>query len=474
MNNIMNSGSTQIDGNLCAKITFTDDEKNNKEEFYWKLLHYKLFGDFHDIPMTQVNNEKIVRTNMDDYFCVNSDDYLLRNEFEFKGESDYCKLWDYLKDNENVILAGGYMTSMLFGIDFFPTSDIDLFVRRDRFMEVISFIRDNFDIVRYEKVCSLVMNIVLNDGRRNIQIIVKDFDKVSNLLDDFDMCHSKCAYYLGNTYHTYDAEYAKDNKVTMSFQNVRVDRAEKAEKYGLKLFNRNMYFREPKGVEEFVNYFDYDMRKSQEFHSRREMNNAIVVADHFHPEFFLNFGCTSGLEDRSSYNFDFYEFTDSVLYEEIDLNCKDFAFDSSDKIMKATRYNYHHYTNIYKMVQFNEYFQVPCILYFTTQADYDKVTPIGFDVHLRGVKNYENIVKNIETIAASLGAAENLSIYSDLDCATDDDNIIQIESAYNDTSGLDKKTSEKLCLIFSKGRKDWTGGMYWNVCFNLFPSSVNY
>ena len=27
------------------KIIFTEEEKSNSEEFYWKLLHYKLFGE---------------------------------------------------------------------------------------------------------------------------------------------------------------------------------------------------------------------------------------------------------------------------------------------------------------------------------------------------------------------------------------------------------------------------------------------
>jgi hypothetical protein len=510
------------------KITFTEEEKSKKEEFYWKLLHYKLFGEFYGIKMKNTSSLRTERTCMDKYFGVNSDDYLIKNEFDFKGEPEFYKLWEYLKDNENVILAGGYMTSMLFGIDFFSNSDIDLFVRKDRVMDVIDFVRYNFNIVRYEKLCSLVVNIVL-DGMRNIQIIAKDFDKVSHLLDDFDMCHSKCAFYMGDTYHTYDAKYTKENKITMSFQNVRVDRSIKAAKYGLKLFNRSLCERAPKGEEEFVNYYDYDFRDSNEFHlnlysDETKIKNIIVVSDKYDLGFFRNFGSSYNHSWHNHYNFEYYQFTDKILYEEINLNNVE-TLDLTDIIKKSTRYNFSHYCNFYKMVPFNEYFKVPCILYFTTQVDYDTVNMNGIEYknpYLIGVKNYKNMLSKMELLfrkirkhgyiteskksdnypnitisynksksnrrcietyhnkyqrktknddEKSYGYTKDINIQRSLKYISDGElGAIKIESMYNDVKGIENKTSEKLCLIFLES----DNGPEFGINFNLFPSSVNF
>lgn len=457
--------------NTNKKVTFTDEEKTNKEEFYWKLLHYKLFGDFYGIEMKKIIYDsktfksRTERTCMDKYFGVNSDDYLIKNEFEFKGESCFSDLWEYLKYNENVILAGGYITSILFDIKFFPNSDIDLFVRKDKVMEVIDFIRDNFNVIRYEKLCSVIINIVL-DGMRNIQIIVKEFDKVSHLLDDFDMCHSKCAFYMGNTYHTYDAKYAKEHKVTMSFQNVRVDRSEKAKKYGLELFNSSLYERVPKEKGEFINY--YDFRNSCEFLLIEK--NVVVFADNYDPDFFNDFG--SSYDCTHNYNFDFYEFSDKILYKEININDIE-NIDLTNIIIKPTRYNYSHYCNCYKMVQFNEYFKVPCILYFITQVDYGTVKKERNYVQLIDVKDYKTIYSNIDILFRKIYDASSpitRKIYKYLheeDCISN--NKISISTHYNDVEFLENKTGEKLCLIIDNRSNESS-----EVLFNLFPSSVNF
>jgi len=458
------------------KITFTDEEKKNKEEFYWKLLHYKLFGDFYGIKMKKIIynlktfESETKRICMDKYFGINSDDYLIKNGFEFKGELCFFSLWEYLKCNENVILAGGYMTSILFDIKFFSNSDIDLFVRKDKVMEVIDFIRDNFNVIRYEKLCSLVINIVL-DGMRNIQIIVKEFDKVSHLLDDFDMCHSKCAFYMGNTYHTYDAKYAKDHKITMSFQNVRVDRSEKAERYGLKLFNSSLYERVPKEKEEFINYFDYDIRTSVEFSSIKK--NIVVFSDKYDISFFNELG--SRCDCNNNYNFDFYEFSDKILYKEININDIE-TIDLTNIIIKPTRYNYSHYFNCYEMVSFNKYFKVPCILYFTTQVDYKTVKEKECNLQLIDVKDYKTIHSNIDTLFRKIydnSPSMNKNIYKLFNRENDiyyiSDDKISICMAYNDVESIKNKTSEKLCLIICHCDDKYT-----EVLFNLFPSSVNF
>ena len=433
------------------KITFTEEEKNNKEVFYWKLLHYKLFGDFYGIQMKKVihKTNTTERICMDEYFGVNSDDYLLKNEFEFKGESNFNTLWEYLKDNENIILAGGYMTSMLFDVEFFPNSDIDLFVRKDEVMKVVDFIRYNFNVVRYEKLCSLVINIVL-DGMRNIQIIVKEFNKVSHLLDDFDMCHSKCAFYMGDTYHTFDAKYAKEHKVTISFQNVRDDRSKKVEEYGLKLFNRSLNKRAGKGEVVFINYldYDYDFSNSNEFLSiEGNKKNIIVFADKYNPMFFNELG--SRYDCTMHYNFEFYEFTDKILYEEININDIE-TIDLTNIIIKPTRYNYSHYCNCYKMVPFNDFFQVPCILYFTTQVNYDTVVKERDYVRLVGVQTMSS---NIEILFRKIYGYQSHN-----------NGELSICTHYNDVTGIENKTSTTLCLIIRHNE----------ALFNLFPSSANF
>jgi len=131
-------------------------------------------------------------------------------------------------------------------------------------------------------------------------------------------------------------------------------------------------------------YFDYDIRNSEEFDtikyydsdSELKMKNIVVVADKYDPIFFAKFGHSYYTSDkgcyifkdrrdlngyhRNRYNFEGYQFTDKIVYEEINLNdINDIdKIDWSEILVKSTRYNYSEYSNFYKMVPYNKYFKV--------------------------------------------------------------------------------------------------------------------
>lgn len=451
------------DENSKLKMFFTEEELNNKEKFYWKLLHYKLFGDFYKtIPLNR---------NLDSYFHINSDDYLIKNEFQFKGENEFSKLWDNLTHNKNVILAGGYTTSMFFEQDFFESSDIDLFVNKQNSFELINFIKNNFDVIGYEIISENVMTMFIKN-LRPIQIIIKNFKNVSNLLDDFDLCHLKCAFYLGNTYFTFDAKYAKENKITMSFQNVRIDRTEKAKKFGLSIFNK--FLRERKDI------FPNSENADKFFFTDYNENYIKNFCNGVFPKKYCN-----------GYSFEDYKFTDSILYEEINIeNLKN--VDLSNIRIKPTRYNYHHYVNFYKMVNFNEHFQVPCILYITSNISYENVNSFG----LEGVKKYKDLLSNIELFFKKIN--KDGHIYKKTNIYSEDDNLffskkmfdnkiyksskfvtnnkpadIEISSVYNNIDLIKNKNHQKFCLIFSKNEYEYEDENF-SIMFNIFPSSANF
>ena len=159
------------------------------------------------------------------------------------------------------------------------------------------------------------------------------------------------------------------------------------------------------------------------------------------------------------YNFEFYEFTDKILYEEININDIE-TIDLTNIIIKPTRYNYSHYCNCYKMVPFNDFFQVPCILYFTTQVNYDTVVKERDYVRLVGVQTMSS---NIEILFRKIYGYQSHN-NGELSICTHYNGELSICTHYNDVTGIENKTSTTLCLIIRHNE----------ALFNLFPSSANF
>lgn len=430
-------------------LIFTEEDRQNHEKMYWKLLHYKLFGRLHGIKTVKFlgyyNRPNHVRIDFDKEFKVNSDDYLIKNGFTFRCEEHFNPLWEYLRTATNVISAGGYTSTMFFDKPFTETSDIDLFVKKDRRLrDLISFIQQNFDVSHYVRrgysILTIVLNKkIINDEEvkfRDIQIIAKDFNSISDIFDSFDMCHIKTALYLGDTYHTYDAKYSKENGVTISFQDRRADRINKIERYGLKLFNtygKGRY--EEKEVIIDESEHDEKVLDITEQHLMLMMNSGYNDKNYVNPDdTIVTVPFDTPIEpeqrvpisncfDSRIYNFEFYKFRDHILYEEVDiLNPQpiDKIYWKHSRLVQSGNV----YHDLFKMVKFNEYFDVPCLLNFVCDVEYEKLRflrvgkfYIREELVISGIKNYELISSGLKKIFSSHDEYEVLK-YKSSDCGS--------------------------------------------------------
>lgn len=197
-----------------------NDYENNEinKAIYYNYLHLYLYNKY--------------------YGKLNSHDYdftLLKNDFELVYEDNTEKLFDYLKDQKDIICAGGYMTQMYYQIPFKKSSDIDLFIRSiESIRSTIEYIKENYNVISYSIINNVAINIIC-EGMREIQIIYTNFDSVIELLSSFNASYMKNAYYMGDTYTTYDAKWTKDNKKTYFYTSARQNQIDKVSYYDLEV-----------------------------------------------------------------------------------------------------------------------------------------------------------------------------------------------------------------------------------------------
>lgn len=202
---------------ISQNIIDYENHEINKS-IYYKYLHLYLYSKY--------------------YGKLNSNDYdftLLKNDFELVYEDNTKKLFDYLEDKEDIICAGGYMTQMNYRLPFKKSSDIDLFIRSiEAIRSTIEFIKETYTVISYTVINSVAINIIC-EGMREIQIIYTNFNSVIELLSSFNASYMKNAYYMGDTYTTYDAKWTKQNKKTYFYTSARQNQIEKISYYDLEV-----------------------------------------------------------------------------------------------------------------------------------------------------------------------------------------------------------------------------------------------
>ena len=166
--------------------------------------------------------------------------YLLMNEFDFIIEDQvYLPLFNYIKTDAMLVIAGGYTTGMNFSRDFNEKSDIDIYIlnsSNESLLKLFDFIHNNYQIKSYIKYKSVIT--FKFDNIRDLQIIFTSDVNVINILTKFDSAHNRCAYYLGNTYITYDAQYSKIINSTCIYKFSLQRRYLKIINYNLDIINK--------------------------------------------------------------------------------------------------------------------------------------------------------------------------------------------------------------------------------------------
>lgn len=171
--------------------------------------------------------------------------FLIKNEFPFIIENQQIQpLINYIDNNPNLAIIGGYITSMYFEFPFFEESDIDIYIfsenynlNYDIFEDFVIFLDKTYNIDEVEISGNSVRAFTFKNFNRKIQIILIGFNNILDIILTFDCTHNRCAYYLGNTYITFDAQYSKKYQQTYYFNKVRPTRYKKALKYKLKVIN---------------------------------------------------------------------------------------------------------------------------------------------------------------------------------------------------------------------------------------------
>ena len=241
-------------GDFCDSEDYFKLSMSHKNEIFNEYLYY-----------TMINNNLLISTNF----------LLLNDVFEFKGEKHFSYLFEYVSKYDNMAIAGGYTTTMLFEIDQFDSSDIDIYIFGTQNEKIIQTYNDLIKFLNYPKIYyvgSCVRQIELsvpdeeysiketkslnnsvdsdilnpntqNDGikKRNLQIIGVIASSLTNVVASFDASHNRTAYYLGKTYVTPDALHSKEYKKTFFIRRIKTSRALKALKYNLQIVNKIDY-----------------------------------------------------------------------------------------------------------------------------------------------------------------------------------------------------------------------------------------
>jgi hypothetical protein len=233
--------------------TNTNTNTNTKTEMFWAEMFKKAIETRPEIM------QLLDATREDEYWealkvknmnILNNDEYLVKNAFEFNDleQPELRTLFKYFKNIPEIFVAGGYPTLQFLNknLNEFPNSDIDVFILNNKnnisdiVKELVDFLDTNFgisEIYSYTDVQAGVFSIKCNKLKRTVQIIGTQSNSISEIFNSFDSSHCKCGVYLGETYVTFDALYAKKTNTAMFYRKYpKEKRIYKAFGLGLKIF----------------------------------------------------------------------------------------------------------------------------------------------------------------------------------------------------------------------------------------------
>jgi hypothetical protein len=188
------------------------------------------------------------------YHCINnnveikSNGLLLKNRFELiKENDDINSIFNYVGKRKNMAICGGYMTSMFFNL-FFEESDIDVYIWSNKnyelkktathFYRFLSLMLGECKII---DIGDSVKTFIVEGIKRKIQLIAVYANNLNDVLTDYDNSHNRCAFYLNDTYVTYDSLWSKTSQSTFFYKEMKRARYFKALRYGLTVKNNFSY-----------------------------------------------------------------------------------------------------------------------------------------------------------------------------------------------------------------------------------------
>jgi hypothetical protein len=183
-------------------------------------------------------------------------DYFIPDTFQVPDYNECIplkKLMDYIANNNNLCIAGGFPTQLYMGNAPKSTSDIDIYVlcgnrhnlsgnsmfKNSELVDIedlLVFIRDNYNDVKYLRVGPAVYSISVSEFSHPIQIIVTAYTSLAQVLSSFDNSHNRCGVYKGRSYVGIDAELSHRTKTTYFYKTAKPVRYVKALDLGFTVF----------------------------------------------------------------------------------------------------------------------------------------------------------------------------------------------------------------------------------------------
>lgn len=197
-------------------------------------------------------NELVYWKSLEHRKILLHDTYLIADQIQLHIETNLEPLYNFLKLHDNICIAGGYPTLQYLNKNFsdHPCSDIDVYIFgtlsciKETLQLFLQFLDSSFSITSIQSlgISSSIFNIKLSDTPRIIQIIGTHYRSISEIIRQFDASHNRCCWYLGHSYITYDAMYAKTRQLTYFTKNhLNYTRLNKAHNLGLQIFHLPHY-----------------------------------------------------------------------------------------------------------------------------------------------------------------------------------------------------------------------------------------
>lgn len=178
--------------------------------------------------------------------------YFLKDEFPLPFFGGHLQiLFDYINENSDLLIAGGFPTQLYMGYRPKDSSDIDIYVLATEQIKngdqltvtlvhqvkrLIEFIESAFTVIGVIRVGPSVYTILVREFEHPIQIIVTTNGTPAEILSSFDNSHNRCGIYMGHTYIGKDTKVSHEKRVTYFYTTPRASRYQKAIELGFTIF----------------------------------------------------------------------------------------------------------------------------------------------------------------------------------------------------------------------------------------------
>ena len=110
--------------------------------------------------------------------------------------------------------------------------------KKEEIRDFVNFLHSTYYIKTVTQEGGSCYTLTFENFSRKIQIISSSHYNIASALINYDNSHNRCAYYMGNTYVTPDAEISKNTGTTYFYTRITYKRYNKAIRYNLKILNK--------------------------------------------------------------------------------------------------------------------------------------------------------------------------------------------------------------------------------------------